>query len=81
MTKAQDKWLDIRSVLIVIALLVSIYLTVAPGFGFWFMGAQSLNDFALGVPALAMFLVIVAFWWSFGPALLLCMGNVFFFMC
>jgi hypothetical protein len=75
-----DKWKDARPLLFAPTLLISAYLSYMPGFGFWFMGAKNLNDFAaVGVPATALLIVIFAIWWSPGPALLLVAGTVLFF--
>jgi hypothetical protein len=78
-TITKEKWTDIRPLLFVPALLVSAYLSLVPGFGFWFIGAKSFGDLAFGAHALAVFLVILAIWWSIGPTLLLIAGTGFFF--
>lgn len=79
-TRKQEAWKDLKPLLFAPALFISAYLSYLPGFGFWFMGAKNLKDFgAFGVPALALFIVILGIWWSVGSALLLVAGTLLFF--
>ena len=78
-TITKEKWTDIRPLLFAPALLISAYLSFLPGFGFWFIGPKNLGDWAIGVPAFAVFLVIGAIWRSMGPTLWLIFGTASFF--
>jgi hypothetical protein len=78
-TITKEKWTDVRPLLFAPALLILAYLCFMPGFFFWFIGPKNLRDWAFGVPAFAVFLVILAIWQSMGSTLLLIFGTASFF--